>query len=1146
MLRFVKHIVWLLGVMIGCQSALGFALLGPPLTAGLPDTFQTGTIGYNPGGSDGANPRDIQEEYRRNTPVIYYAFDAAFLSYFGSNGIIELDKAMAMYNSIGKTTQLDPNDYPEDSRRVNFRAQAAGLIDLKSFIMGLLSKEVGLFEPTRWVWALHDRQVFPGPPPCPANVGYQVFHRNFSITPVGTDTYPTTTYVNGVLYSYFIQENCTGPDPLADAIEFPVDPLSSPYSAVADFTSFWYSGLPNGGFYTSLTRDDVAGIKYLLATNNINNEASGPRTTEFLTNNTPAVIQTQDLGLFAIQARTNTAAGLAALYPGLIVTSTSNFFGLTVTTNITASLVGSPLDPAGLPPSHTVLSTNYTTNFANFFVHTFANLVTNTYATRGVVGVITLGVTNDPVAIAGTAVTTNLFLTPFPIIGVFGDFFILPTNVCGAQVLSNLLTQVTATTNLPTVTVGPTTNSITFTPGSVTFSTNHLLVYLPVTCPIDSIAPRGGVDRIQFVRRDYDSLTSQIWDPVTNDYTLTELNVTNSTLSLKHFQRRAPRPDFLLVRRIWRRRMEILRIPIRWMVFPPALYSALPSSARHLSSTAASISISGVVQAVWRVPAQLLIRRFCQRFLFSTSCRRCFFNFSAPLGPFLIPGELSQVGSVAFGSFDGTTNAPVVYPNGTLSRRFGKSDPWAVGDHPVPPEREYWFALFRAACRNRWHGSLYVGASAEFARPAGVRFLNISSDGKITGTPSGPASIYDFTVRLTDSAGVFRDVQFTITGSSDAHEIRPDPLKKVSPMKRVLLSSLLVLTVGRPAFAYVNDRVVQVPTMDRELIQIDDPIFVNNNFFSVDTTLFQSGLQAPIFMETSSTLYVTNTGTLVSIPGFDFENFPASVGKPEMLANFENIANGFGGGVIAATNIFFGQNIFQNAGTFNNTFNWDLTGFATVKVRATNVVDSGLITVDSTGLIDITGKDMNFDSARFELTGGGGVNVIDWGGGGFGTNSSGWSPAGSLTPFFASSPLFTNNSGVTIEQESLFLNSTPNVENLNPQPDANSNIVWRVVFLQDNSPTNVTPSVFFGGFGFGDGAFHIQWKGVYRDPFTGGTATNYFLLSNEPAESAGCLLLSVPRSAGGLHLRPEPNAADCRKPRNARIQRRTVPRGMHQ
>ena len=44
--------------------------------------------------------------------------------------------------------------------------------------------------------------------------------------------------------------------------------------------------------------------------------------------------------------------------------------------------------------------------------------------------------------------------------------------------------------------------------------------------------------------------------------------------------------------------------------------------------------------------------------------------------------------------------------------------------------------------------------------PAG---LNLSSDGKITGTPVGPSAIYDFTVRITDSAGAFRDVQYTIT-----------------------------------------------------------------------------------------------------------------------------------------------------------------------------------------------------------------------------------------------------------------------------------------------------------------------------------------------------------------------------------------------
>jgi hypothetical protein len=41
--------------------------------------------------------------------------------------------------------------------------------------------------------------------------------------------------------------------------------------------------------------------------------------------------------------------------------------------------------------------------------------------------------------------------------------------------------------------------------------------------------------------------------------------------------------------------------------------------------------------------------------------------------------------------------------------------------------------------------------------------LNLSSNGKITGTPNGPASIYDFTVRVTDSLGAFSDTAFTIT-----------------------------------------------------------------------------------------------------------------------------------------------------------------------------------------------------------------------------------------------------------------------------------------------------------------------------------------------------------------------------------------------
>ena len=69
-------------------------------------------------------------------------------------------------------------------------------------------------------------------------------------------------------------------------------------------------------------------------------------------------------------------------------------------------------------------------------------------------------------------------------------------------------------------------------------------------------------------------------------------------------------------------------------------------------------------------------------------------------------------------------------------------------------------------------------------------------------------------------------------------------------------------------------------------VDTPDGIFVNNSLYSIDMSIFQSGLQAPIFYETSSTLNVTNTGTLVCIPGFDFEQFPRIGGQTRNAGEF--------------------------------------------------------------------------------------------------------------------------------------------------------------------------------------------------------------------------------------------------------------------
>jgi hypothetical protein len=648
--------------------------------------------------------------------------------------------------------------------------------------MGMMTQELGLFDSSRWVWALSERTQLPHPPgtpACPFNMGYVVYQRNYSITPSGPDTYPTTSYVNGVLYSYFIEEICAGAVPLADAVEFPVDPLSQPYSAVADFSSFDYVGLLPGAFYTSLTRDDVGGLKYLYDTNNINNEAAGARVTEFITNDAPQIVTTQDLGALAAAAKVNNAAALQALFPGLIVLSSSNYFGLQITTNITETLVNAPFDPAGTPPSHLVSRRTFTTNVVQFFVHTFGNIFTNTFATRGIVGTVSSTITNSPFAPAGTPPTTNTVVKIFPATGVFGDFFILPTNDCGALVLSNMLTTVTAITNLPTTVsnapVTGTNGTITFTPGSVSFTTNRTLIYLPVTCPLDRIARRGGVDQIQFIERPYDSLVSQAWDPITNDYTVTELDETNAVLVQRHFQRRVPRPDFIFSAANFSSQNAVLNYSntvdgatsIFTLTFtvPAGSIGILYFANNAILNANLNVSYDQTGRAGNQAgPGTIIDDSVLGRVYILNSQFPVFENLSAGTGTtnnFLVPTEAQQVPFTAWGSFDGTTNAPVVYPNGTS---FGSLVGLMVGPAPATPTLP--------------DGNIGVAYSAQLAGKGGTPpytwslapgspglpdGLNISSDGQITGTPTGPAAIYDFTVRITDSAGKTRDVQYTIT-----------------------------------------------------------------------------------------------------------------------------------------------------------------------------------------------------------------------------------------------------------------------------------------------------------------------------------------------------------------------------------------------
>ena len=98
-------------------------------------------------------------------------------------------------------------------------------------------------------------------------IEYLVVQRNFDIMPSPLNQIQYSSYINGTLYTYIIAGvlHRTSP-PGGITVPFSPDPFADTYTAVAGLGD----GLYLGGFYTGLTRDDVAGLRYLLTTNNVN------------------------------------------------------------------------------------------------------------------------------------------------------------------------------------------------------------------------------------------------------------------------------------------------------------------------------------------------------------------------------------------------------------------------------------------------------------------------------------------------------------------------------------------------------------------------------------------------------------------------------------------------------------------------------------------------------------------------------------------------------------------------------------------------------------------------------------------------------------------------------------------------------------
>jgi hypothetical protein len=292
------------GVLVGgaMRHAEAFSLLGP-----LAD-WQTTEIGYNIPfiTADLGGPMNIHEEYRWNIPLITYGFDESFLNYFGAKGVEEIEKAIKVFNDLPPFSEIDLSKYPLDTRRVNYRASALYLLDLKSWVMGAMLEVLGLGPAERYVWTLKSRTVRGDIP------YYVVMKLNFD--PI---TFEPTAYVNGTLYTYLILQTYTNPD-IWEAVEVEVDPSLPSVSSVSAtmtgggtiFASGYYVNNMPGLFYTGLTRDDVGGLSFIYRKGNVN--------MEILATNVVAAPRSLKEGNYLIGAKSTSPW---AAPPGLVYTN---------------------------------------------------------------------------------------------------------------------------------------------------------------------------------------------------------------------------------------------------------------------------------------------------------------------------------------------------------------------------------------------------------------------------------------------------------------------------------------------------------------------------------------------------------------------------------------------------------------------------------------------------------------------------------------------------------------------------------------------------------------------------------------------------------------------------------------------------------
>ena len=301
-MQFLRRTAFLLVLLAGLHLAQGFVMIGPMATNRL--TALGIDLNY---WDDLGGPKERKNFFRWNMPSLTYSFDASFINYFGLEGRFAINEAMEVINDFFSPKE-DPPPYDGMSQLdlakhgflgnynttwVNTTAQNQGILDIKSLTLGLMVNHLGLGNPHRYAFGIHDATTNQAS----TIVNFRVRLRNFD--PI---TERPTDMINNVKYSYRLVHDGTnspgvGNPPFvmpsfADMEEFTTDTSGNAWTTVASIADafygnslmYWtdqptlydfgvyYNGLnAMGGKYEpryALTYDDAGGLRYLYRNNN--------------------------------------------------------------------------------------------------------------------------------------------------------------------------------------------------------------------------------------------------------------------------------------------------------------------------------------------------------------------------------------------------------------------------------------------------------------------------------------------------------------------------------------------------------------------------------------------------------------------------------------------------------------------------------------------------------------------------------------------------------------------------------------------------------------------------------------------------------------------------------------------------------------